>query len=113
MYDAKYVTKMASVLSACAMNLDLEFGRRICSYIENNEFTEGLISNNAMLDMYVKCENINDAKDLLNNGKPREALPLFHEMQLNKDAKPNEVTLICALCAYAQLGQSILLNKDT
>ncbi|TKY53486.1 Pentatricopeptide repeat-containing protein [Spatholobus suberectus] len=148
------VITMVSVLSACAKRLDLEFGRWICSYIENNGFAEALILNNAMLDMYVKCGSINDAKDLFNkmsekdivswttmldghaklenydeahcifgamphkgtsawnalisayeqNGKPREALSLFHEMQLSKDAKPDEVTLVCALCACAQLG---------
>ncbi|KAK7392991.1 hypothetical protein VNO78_21441 [Psophocarpus tetragonolobus] len=148
------VITMVSVLSACAKKFDLDFGRWICSYIENNGFAENLILNNAMLDMYVKCGSMNDAKDLFNkmidkdivswttildghaklgnydeahcifdamphkgtsawnalisayeqNGKPREALTLFYEMQLSKDAKPDEITLICALCACAQLG---------
>ncbi|RDX58098.1 Pentatricopeptide repeat-containing protein, chloroplastic, partial [Mucuna pruriens] len=148
------VITMVSVLSACAKKLDLEFGRWICSYVQKNEFAEDLILNNAMLDMYVKCGSINDAKDLFNrmsekdivswttmldghaklgnydeahcifdamphrgttawnamisayeqNGKPREALSLFHEMQLSRDVKPDEITLVCALCACAQLG---------
>ncbi|XP_050239444.1 pentatricopeptide repeat-containing protein At2g29760, chloroplastic-like [Quercus robur] len=38
------------------------------------------------------------------NGKPKEALAVFRELQLSKDAKPDEVTLVCALSASAQLG---------
>ncbi|KAJ7942375.1 putative Pentatricopeptide repeat-containing protein, partial [Quillaja saponaria] len=38
------------------------------------------------------------------NGKPKEALSLFHELQHSTIAKPNEVTLVCALSACAQLG---------
>ncbi|XP_061340627.1 pentatricopeptide repeat-containing protein At2g29760, chloroplastic isoform X2 [Gastrolobium bilobum] len=148
------VITMIGVLSACGKKLDLEFGRWICSYIERNEIPVDLTLNNAMLDMYVKCGSIHDAKNLFNsmpekdivswttmldghaksgnfdeahlifdamphkeaaawnalisayeqNDKPREALSLFHEMQLSKNAKPDEVTLVCALCACAQLG---------
>jgi pentatricopeptide repeat protein len=38
------------------------------------------------------------------NGKPKEALAVFRELQLRKDAKPDEVTLVCTLSASAQLG---------
>jgi pentatricopeptide repeat protein len=38
------------------------------------------------------------------NGKPKEALAIFRELQLRKDAKPDEVTLVCTLSASAQLG---------
>ena len=38
------------------------------------------------------------------NGKPKEALAVFRELQLSKDAKPDEVTLVCALSASAKLG---------
>ena len=38
------------------------------------------------------------------SGKPKEALVVFRELQLSKDAKPDEVTLVCALSASAQLG---------
>uniref|UniRef100_A0A6N2LCP2 CBM20 domain-containing protein n=1 Tax=Salix viminalis TaxID=40686 RepID=A0A6N2LCP2_SALVM len=38
------------------------------------------------------------------NGKPKEALAIFRELQLNKNSKPNEVTLASTLAACAQLG---------
>lgn len=38
------------------------------------------------------------------NGRPKDALSLFQEMLLSKNAKPDEVTLVCTLCACAQLG---------
>ncbi|BFG33937.1 hypothetical protein CerSpe_202110 [Prunus speciosa] len=55
---------MVSVLSACAKKVDLEFGRWVCSYIQRNEIKENLTLNNAMLDMYVKCGSVEDAKRL-------------------------------------------------
>ncbi|KAM3231799.1 pentatricopeptide repeat-containing protein, chloroplastic [Capsicum annuum] len=38
------------------------------------------------------------------SGKPKEALAVFNELQLHKKAEPDEVTLVCALSACAQLG---------
>ncbi|BBH04661.1 Tetratricopeptide repeat-like superfamily protein [Prunus dulcis] len=55
---------MVSVLSACAKKVDLEFGRWVCSHIQRNEIKENLTLNNAMLDMYVKCGSVEDAKRL-------------------------------------------------
>jgi pentatricopeptide repeat protein len=145
---------MVGVLSACTKKLDLEFGRWVCSYIEKNEISVNLTLSNAMLDMYMKCGSIEDAKRLFDkmqekdifswttmldgyaklgeydearrvfdamprkdiaawnalisayeqSGKPKEALVAFRELQLGKDAKPDEVTLVCALSASAQLG---------
>ncbi|KAJ7974931.1 Pentatricopeptide repeat-containing protein [Quillaja saponaria] len=145
---------MVGVLSACTKMLDLEFGSWICSYIKRNDLSVDLTLNNAMLDMYIKCGRIEDAKKIFNempekdivswttmidgyaklgsydqarlvfcamphqetaawnalisayeqNGKPKEALSLFHELQHSTIAKPNEVTLVCALSACAQLG---------
>uniref|UniRef100_A0A2N9ESY4 DYW domain-containing protein n=1 Tax=Fagus sylvatica TaxID=28930 RepID=A0A2N9ESY4_FAGSY len=145
---------MVGVLSACTKKLDLEFGRWVCSYIERNEISVNLTLSNAMLDMYMKCGSVEDAKRLFDkmqekdifswttmldgyaklgeydearrvfdampckdiaawnalisayeqSGKPKEALVAFRELQLSKDAKPDEVTLVCALSASAQLG---------
>lgn len=47
---------------------------------------------NALISAYEQC------------GKPKEALELFHELQLSKTAKPDEVTLVSTLSACAQLG---------
>ncbi|KAL3518072.1 hypothetical protein ACH5RR_020661 [Cinchona calisaya] len=47
---------------------------------------------NALISAYVQ------------NGNPKEALATFNELQLRKKAKPDAVTLVCALSACAQLG---------
>ncbi|KAL5721102.1 Pentatricopeptide repeat-containing protein [Ranunculus cassubicifolius] len=38
------------------------------------------------------------------SSRPKEALVLFHELQLNKKVKPDQVTLVSTLSACAQLG---------
>ncbi|KAI9195004.1 hypothetical protein LWI28_010767 [Acer negundo] len=129
---------MVGVLSACTKMKDLEFGRWIRSYIEQNVIKMDLTLSNAMLDMYVKCGNVEDAKILFDkmeekdivswttmidgyaklgeydvaksfldavprqetatwnalisaynqNGKPQEALAIFRQLQLSKNANP-------------------------
>ncbi|KAJ8769770.1 hypothetical protein K2173_007630 [Erythroxylum novogranatense] len=145
---------MVGVLSACARKMDLEYGRWVCGYIERNGIDVNLTLRNAMLDMYVKCGSLEDARQLFDrmeekdvvswttmidgyaikgdfdaarrvfdsmprksivawnvlisalvqDGKPKEALTIFHELLLSKIAKPDEVTLVSALSACAQLG---------
>uniref|UniRef100_A0A2N9GH79 Pentacotripeptide-repeat region of PRORP domain-containing protein n=1 Tax=Fagus sylvatica TaxID=28930 RepID=A0A2N9GH79_FAGSY len=71
----------------------------------------------AMFGEYDEAQRVSDAmpcKDIAawnalistyeQSGKPKEALVVFRELQLSKDAKPDEVTLVCALSASAQLG---------
>ncbi|OIV88997.1 hypothetical protein TanjilG_07621 [Lupinus angustifolius] len=114
----------------------MEFGRWICSYVENNEIDMDLTLNNAMLDMYVKCGlnfpmtdthaklgNSDEAHLILDamphketatwtalsstyeqNGRTKKDLSQFHEMLHNKNAKPDEVTLVCTFCDCAPLG---------
>lgn len=66
---------MVSVLSACGMKGDLEFGRRLHSYIERNgDITQCLILNNAILDMYVKCGGLVDAKVLFDRMIDRDSI---------------------------------------
>ncbi|WCJ29226.1 Tetratricopeptide repeat (TPR)-like superfamily protein [Euphorbia peplus] len=55
---------MVAVLSACAKGMDLEFGRRVCEYIERNGIDASLTVSNAMLDMYVKNGSVEDARRL-------------------------------------------------
>ncbi|XP_010542661.1 PREDICTED: pentatricopeptide repeat-containing protein At2g29760, chloroplastic [Tarenaya hassleriana] len=150
---ASHVT-MVGVLSACAKIPDLESGKRVCSYIEEAGISVSLTLANAMLDMYAKCGNMEDAKRLFDtmeekdivtwttmldgyarledyvaarhvfdsmpvkdiaawnalisaygqNGKPKEALEVFHELQLQNNAKPNQITLVSTLSACAQIG---------
>ncbi|KAK1549035.1 hypothetical protein Q3G72_010020 [Acer saccharum] len=145
---------MVGVLSACTKMKDLEFGRWIRSYIEQNGIKMDLTLSNAMLDMYVKCGSVEDAKKLFDkmeekdivswttmidgyaklgeydvaksfldavprqetatwnalisaydqNGKPQEALAIFHQLCLSKNAKPDELTFVSTLSSCAQLG---------
>ncbi|KAF6147074.1 hypothetical protein GIB67_036793 [Kingdonia uniflora] len=145
---------MVSVVSACAKILNLDLGRWVHSYIEKNSIQESLILSNAMLDMYVKCGGLEEAKRIFGNmpekdsfswttmlagyaksgdfdeaqrvfnampkqdveawnclisayeqnGRPNEALTLFNELQLNKNARPDQITLVSTLSACAQLG---------
>ncbi|CAN1846424.1 Pentatricopeptide repeat-containing protein At2g29760, chloroplastic [Linum perenne] len=145
---------MVSVMSACAKKMDLKFGRRVCDYIERNGMKMNLKLCNAMIDMFVKCGEVEIARGLFDNmekrdvvswttmidgyakmseygiardifdsmprkeipawnvlisayeqnGKPKEALAIFRELQLSKSAKPDQVTLLSMLSACAQLG---------
>ncbi|KAK1256698.1 Pentatricopeptide repeat-containing protein [Acorus gramineus] len=55
---------MTSVVNACAQMGDLELGMWVCSYTERNVIRQSLILNNAMLDMYAKCGNLEEARKL-------------------------------------------------
>lgn len=63
---------MVGVLSACTKKKDLEFGRWVCSYIEKNEIKMDLTLSNAMLDMYMKCGSIEDAKRLFDKMEEKD-----------------------------------------
>ncbi|GAB4859962.1 hypothetical protein Ancab_011441 [Ancistrocladus abbreviatus] len=55
---------MVGVLSACAKKGDLELGRSMHLYAQRNGIDFDLTLNNAVLDMYVKCGGVEDAKGL-------------------------------------------------
>ncbi|KAI0502127.1 hypothetical protein KFK09_017074 [Dendrobium nobile] len=65
---------MVSVLSACGRKGDLELGRWIHSYIKENDITQCLILNNAILDMYTKCGNFADASLLFDSMKEKDSI---------------------------------------
>ncbi|GMY10614.1 pentatricopeptide repeat-containing protein At2g29760, chloroplastic-like [Fagus crenata] len=54
----------------------------------------------AMFGEYDEAQRVSDAMPL----ESQVALVVFRELQLSKDAKPDEVTLVCAVSASAQLG---------
>ncbi|MQL77813.1 hypothetical protein Taro_010207 [Colocasia esculenta] len=147
------VTVLAA-LSACGKKGDLEMGRWVRSYVDRGGIRQGLILWNAMLDMYVKCGSLEDAKKLFDwmpqkdtiswttmlvglakagdfeaaghlfdempserdiacwnalisayeqGGRPKESLELFRQA-LAAEVRPDQVTLVAALSACAQLG---------
>lgn len=145
---------MVGVFCACSKIGNLEFARMAHLRMRKNKIELNLTLNNAILDMYMKCGSVEDAKKLFDemqekdvvswttmlvgyakvgkfmeachvfhampyrdiaawnalisayeqNGKSKEALNVFQQLLANKSPKPDEVTLVCALSACAQLG---------
>ncbi|XP_010245702.1 PREDICTED: pentatricopeptide repeat-containing protein At1g08070, chloroplastic-like [Nelumbo nucifera] len=113
---------LVTILSICAKLGDLEMGLRVRKLIENNKLCRNMIVSTALLEMYVKCGAVNDARrefdqmaqrDIVawsamiagyaQNGRSNEALELF-ELMKSENVKPNDVTLVSVLSACAQLG---------
>lgn len=65
---------VVSVLSACGKKGDLEFGKWIHSYIKRYAIEETLTLSNAMLDMYIKCGSLEDAKLLFDQMSARDSI---------------------------------------
>ncbi|KAK9153525.1 hypothetical protein Sjap_001005 [Stephania japonica] len=58
---------MVGVFSACAKTRNLGYGRWFHSFVVKNGIEKSLILNNAMLDMYTKCESLCNAKRVFEN----------------------------------------------
>ncbi|CDY44332.1 BnaC05g30610D [Brassica napus] len=110
---------VSSVLSACAQSCRLDVGREVHSLInrigiELNEFVS-----NALIDMYAKCGDLENATSVFESlsvrsvacwnsmisclaihGKGGEALEMFRTM----DTKPDEITFLAALSACVHGG---------
>ncbi|KAK8935900.1 Pentatricopeptide repeat-containing protein [Platanthera zijinensis] len=59
---APNITTIVSVLVASGRTGELNIGRSVHGLLLKNEAVLGLIAGNALLDMYVKCERIDEAK---------------------------------------------------
>ena len=113
---------VATVLSICAKLRDLEMGLRVKKFIDENNLCINMIVSTALLEMYVKCGAVDDARQefecmdrrdvvawsamiagYAQNGRPSEALELFESMK-SKQIKPNDVALVSVLSACSQLG---------
>ncbi|KAH9626817.1 hypothetical protein KSS87_002463 [Heliosperma pusillum] len=116
--DATLVT----VISACARLGALDLGRWLHVYAQRTGYGENIYVENALVDMYAKCGEIESAiyvfkgmvkKDLISwntmigglamHGHALDALTVFDEM---KDAgvQPDGVTFIAVLCACTHMG---------
>lgn len=112
---------ITGILHACACSGSLEHGKEVHRYIVENDIEMDLFVSNALMDMYAKCGSMEDAtsvftkisqKDRVSwntmiggyskNGLPNEALELFVAMQ--KEWKPDSVTMACILPACASLS---------
>ncbi|GMP74269.1 hypothetical protein CsSME_00031732 [Camellia sinensis var. sinensis] len=112
---------VTSILHACACSGSLENGKEVHNYIRENKIRLNLSVSNALMDMYAKCGNMEDAysvfsqmpkKDIVSwntmiggyskNSLSNEALNLFIVMQ--RELKPDNVTMTCILPACASLA---------
>eukprot|EP01018_Ginkgo_biloba_P008991 Gb_03997 [translate_table: standard] len=110
------------VLNACAGLSALKEGKAIYDDIVKYGFESDIYVRAALVDMYAKCGSLENARQVFekmskrdvvswngmiagyaHNGRPKEALKLFTEMQLKK-VKPNKVTMVSVLQASAHLG---------
>ncbi|XP_071737902.1 pentatricopeptide repeat-containing protein At1g74630 [Rutidosis leptorrhynchoides] len=114
---------LTGILSVCAQAGAFEFGKILHCYIEKLGFVWIRSVNNALLDTYSKCGNVNMARlvfermpgkksivswttmvaGLAMQGYGEEALKLFHQME-ESGIKPDGVTFISILYACSHAG---------
>ncbi|XP_006644619.1 pentatricopeptide repeat-containing protein At1g08070, chloroplastic-like [Oryza brachyantha] len=116
---------IATMFSICAKTRDLETGKWTRSLIAEEDL-QNMIVHTALMEMYVKCRAIDEARrefdrmqqrDVVawstmiagyaQNRRPHESLELFERMK-STGCRPNEVTLVGILSACAQLGSDEL-----
>ncbi|XP_021649052.2 pentatricopeptide repeat-containing protein At4g38010-like isoform X2 [Hevea brasiliensis] len=116
------IATFVSVLVACGKNRNLSIGRGIHGLIFKRPLEEGLEASNALIDMYVKCECLNEAKQIFDElpqkdiiswtsiisglvqcNRPKDSLELFYDMQ-NSGVQPDRITLTSVLSACAAIG---------
>lgn len=115
-------TTLISVLSACTHLNSHEHGKWIESYIRKNKFELSLPLGNALIDMFAKCGDLENAdiifkkmpkrciitwttliSGLAVNGHCREALKLFDAM-CSEGQKPDDVIFVAVLSACTHGG---------
>ncbi|EXB50999.1 hypothetical protein L484_023701 [Morus notabilis] len=113
---------VVAVLAACADLGDLFLGRRIHEYSNRSGFGSNVRVSNTLIDMYVKCGCLEDARGVFDkmeertvvswsamiaglamHGQAEEALKLFSTM-IQVGVKPNGVTFIGLLHACSHMG---------
>jgi pentatricopeptide repeat protein len=118
------------MLKACADKGLSELGKRIHTYIIENNHSLSIILKNNLINMYGKCGCLEEAFTIFNsiklsdrdiitwntmisvygqNGKGKEALKLFEQMQY-EGFLPDETTVTCVLnaCSHSGLVQEAL-----
>ncbi|CAN6462884.1 unnamed protein product [Victoria cruziana] len=120
------IATMVGVLPACAQLSATKHGQCSHSYIVVRGFSWDTSINNALIDMYSKCGNVDFARDVFDrmsnkdivswnsmisgygiHGRGEEALILFGDMLLT-NLDPDEVTFICILSTCSHCG---LINE--
>ncbi|CAM8897432.1 unnamed protein product [Rhodiola kirilowii] len=113
---------LTSILSACTNAGQLEFGQLVHAYAVKLGYRPDVAMSCALLDMYAKCGNLDDARLVFEqthdrnvvswtamisccalNGKGLEAAHLFDSM-ITEGIKPNAITFISILTACIHVG---------
>ncbi|PPD93567.1 hypothetical protein GOBAR_DD09487 [Gossypium barbadense] len=113
---------LVAVLNACSNLGKLELGKWVHAYIDKNQIKADGFVGNALVDMYAKCGNAEQAfgvfqgmecKDVFSytamivgfamNGEAERALDIFAEMPM-VGIKPDEVTFVGVLSACSHAG---------
>ncbi|KAF7813228.1 pentatricopeptide repeat-containing protein [Senna tora] len=116
------VATYVSLLVTCGKLLNIKLGKAIHGLISKRPCGMELAIGNAVMDMYMKCESLSDAKQIFDElhekdfiswttmigglvqcERAKEALDLFFEMH-NSGFEPDKIILTCALSACASLG---------
>ncbi|XP_057844755.2 pentatricopeptide repeat-containing protein At3g12770 [Cryptomeria japonica] len=111
-----------AVLKACGEIRSLQDGKEIHYHVVKSGFELNLFVGAALIDMYVKCQSVEDARQVfenmptrdvvlwtslivgyVQNGCANEGLQLFHQMRLG-GVNPDSLTMASAISACAQLG---------
>ncbi|XP_039143045.1 pentatricopeptide repeat-containing protein At4g21065-like isoform X2 [Dioscorea cayenensis subsp. rotundata] len=113
---------LVNLVSLCAENGALDRGKLVHAYIEKLGIGSGVVLVTALVDMYAKCGEIDEAYTLFSDttkrdvcmwnamlsglamhGHGNEVIELFSQMQ-EEGVKPNDVTLIALLHACSHSG---------
>ncbi|XP_031476303.1 pentatricopeptide repeat-containing protein At3g62890-like [Nymphaea colorata] len=113
---------MVAVLPACAHLGAMDLGQWIHAYIDKNRIRMDVYVTTALIDMYGKCGNVEEARRVFEmakekdafsystmievlalNGKAEEAFQIFSYMQ-SHGLKPNGVTFVGLLTACSHAG---------
>jgi len=116
------ISTYVSLLQACTQNKALKEGNSIHAHINKTGFTRDRTLSNTLVNMYVKCGSLVDARRVFDqltqrnvcswtimisayarHGFPEEALTLFHQMQ-KTGLHPNHFTFASVLPACASLA---------
>ncbi|KAK7401404.1 hypothetical protein VNO78_12847 [Psophocarpus tetragonolobus] len=122
-YDFTYL------LQLCSENLDLRRGREIHGHLMSNGFQSNLFAMTAVVNLYAKCRQIEDAykmfermpqRDLVSwntvmagyaqNGFARRAVRLVLQMQ-EDGQKPDSITLVSVLPAVADI-KALMIGRS-
>lgn len=99
-----------------------ELGRQLHGIVIKNQFVSNVYVGNALIDMYGKCGNLDDAKKIFQKmpekdrvswnciltacaacGMVYEALDYLEAMHLEEDSKPNVVSWTAVIGGFAQI----------